>query len=115
MIRREWLHVEYIETGPGQPPARKSIEQRLLVDYGPARCVDEVSSGLEERQIMCVDQPPSPFAQLQVDRHHVGRTKEFLFAHRPYPSGPSLLAVEILAPRDQFHPEGLTDFRHLRP
>src|SRR5436190_7773982 len=79
VIRRERLHLEYVQARSCNLPLGEGRDERRLVHDRSARRVDEVRGRLHQTDVAGADEIAAPFAQDVVDGYDVGFAKELLF------------------------------------
>ena len=107
------LAVEHVEACAGDPALNQCLDQRISVQEGPARGVDEERRWPHEADLVTAENASGALAEREVDRQHVAGAGELSQARGQLdPELVCSLPGEVLAPRDDVHAERCADPGH---
>lgn len=85
------------------------FDQRWLIDNRLTRRINQAGSWLHQSKFGSSDEPLGASTQDEVDRNYVRLAEQFIFRNQFRSRRFSNLWSQVLAPRDDLHPEGKTN------
>ena len=106
------LLFEHIQAGARNPAFLERLDERGFLDYGAARCVDEVGVGLHEAQGVLVDDVARLFGERRVQGYVVGLGHHFVEGHAGYAALGERFVGDVWVVGDDIQLESLGALSH---